>query len=79
MEVARIGRVSESVEATGIYLERTRMLVGGPSRCDSRIRAGLRSWFRPAFLRDRSVCFHYGIVESPTGNRAHAIEAGEDA
>jgi hypothetical protein len=46
---------------------------------ENRDRVGLRSLFRPAFLRDRSVCFNYGIVESPTGNRAHTIEAGEDA
>ncbi len=35
--------------------------------------------FRSAFLRDCCVCFHNGIVESPTGNRAHTIETGEDA
>jgi hypothetical protein len=39
----------------------------------------LRLRFRSAFLRDCSVCFHNGIVESPTGNRAHTIETGEDA
>ena len=43
------------------------------------VQSDLRSRFRSAFLRDRSVCFHNGIVESPTGNRAHTIEVGEDA
>ena len=43
------------------------------------VQSDLRSRFRSAFLRDCSVCFHNGIVESPTGNRAHTIETGEDA
>jgi hypothetical protein len=41
--------------------------------------ADLRLSFRSAFLRDRRVCFHYWVVESPAGNGAHAIKAGEDA
>jgi len=42
------------------------------------IQSDLRSLFHSAFLRDCSVCFHNGIVESPTGNRTHTIETGED-
>ena len=43
------------------------------------IQAYLRLSFRSAFLRDGSVCFHYWIVESPAGNGAYAIKAGENA
>jgi hypothetical protein len=43
------------------------------------VQSDLLSRFRSAFLRDCSVCFHNGIVESPTGYRAHTIETGEDA
>jgi hypothetical protein len=49
------------------------------SRHSHHVGPGFRSWDHSAFLRDRGVCFHYGIIEGPTGNRAHAIEAGEYA
>jgi hypothetical protein len=59
------------------------MFVGMFQRCHFTdacpVQSDLRSRFRSAFLRDCSVCLHNGIVESPTGNRAHTIETGEDA